>query len=348
MNKKLKLALIIFFSATLIMLLANFVINYANLLGNNFTYIYNFDDKYNEDFHTFISDKAYISFDYPSNWSHDVITNNNTTTETFTLDENNNISVSYTALDPNIKSSSIDTIIEASYNEMISAYTNNGYTLNDNNVFYKNSTRIRYLNFSNDTSYFNRYSWVTNDNYLCEMLINYEKSEYDNIKLILDSMHFMNPDSLVTYTSIFSNFTFEYPNTYSTLGTFYNNTNNVVSENIIKNANTSITINHFALDNSDQKYFYNTSVKQTESSNTKDLKSLGFTEFKNGTHTIDNTDFKYIYYTNEEEDKFVYTFYWYEMIDDVPIGNSIICRFSKDDLSDINSIMRSASFNSKF
>ncbi len=344
MRKNSKLALIIFFSAILILLLINFVINYSNLLGNEHTYFYNFDQKYAENTLTYSSDKLHISFDYPASWSHTSFSNDNKTTETFTLDDNNNLSLSYEKLSKNEKSPTADTIINNSYSDMITTFTNNGYILDDNSAYYKNRTRIRYISFIKDDNYYNRYSWVTHDNYICEMVIKFQKSKYNKVKIIFDTIHFTDPDSLTRYNSNFSNLSFQYPNSFSTLGTFYNNSSNSVSESIIKNANTSMTINHCLIKDITENDFYDILVKDSENEISSELKDLGYSKFSDGTFKIDSTDFKYTYY--KKDTQYLYAFYWYEKVGNLSTGNSIIFRFSEDDASDASTILRSFNFDS--
>ncbi len=343
MRKQIKPTLLIVVAFILLSLLVNFIINYSNFFGENNLSFYNFDEDYKNDISVYNSDDSNMTFDYPSNWTYDIIEDGDKTVETLSLNLDNNVKIAYSELSDEYKEKDITEIVSESYINMSESFKNDGYTPLDDGIRYMDSLKIYYAKYTKGNNFYNRYSWKTKDGYLCEMFVTFEKSKLDQFNIMFDTLRFTDPESLSTFDSKFTNFSFNYPHTYSSLQTTFDDSTNTISQTLIKNINTSITINISLLDATSEKEFFDTIVKEKNVNWKKALGEVGFKCFSTGVIDIDNVELAYSYYRNG--DKFTYIYYWYEVVNGKPTGGNMVFRFTGEDAKDFNTVLRTATFD---
>ncbi len=343
MKKYVKSVLLFFVAFILLILLTRFAINYTNLLNSEDIQFYDYNEKYLEEISVYDSEQTEVTFDYPSDWIFESSqTDNGVTVETVSLDNNDSIQISYKKADDKYIDMPIEKIATDSYSQTKTEYLDNGYQILDEGVMYQQTEEMYFLKMQKGKKYYSRFSWLNSKNYLCDMVLIYDKSKKDSYSLVVDTIHFNNPDNYTNYKSDYTSLTFKYPNTFVALGEVLDSEKRTITENFVKDEDSSFFISLKKVDVTNENDFYNLVVKPYNTQYIESFENDGYNLFSQGYINVNGHNCAYYYLRNDNN--FVSVYYWFEKVNSEYIGGQGVVRYEPSDSHAFNSILRTIQF----
>ncbi len=339
MVKYIKTIVIFLVALLLVYLVANYIVNYSNLLGDD-----NHDDDivYFNNYSIYYSKDTGIFFDYPSTWTYSTYTEGTKNIERITKDNNNYLEIMGHPVEEDFNGT-IEDYIEEDYKKVLESYKIANYTIDENEVREMFGFNVAVLSLTDGKHFYDNYSWINEYNYFNQIIVCYDVVNINDFTTLLKSVHLSNGENEKFFESSQSSLSFYYPDFLIYLGeTIEGEEGNIVNENFAYNEETSITVSTVKLDNIGEKDYLNKAITPYQDSETERLRKNGYTLKSSGLTTAFNKQF--YFYLFDNGDHHYNNFYWYEENNGEALGCEITFRYNQEYKNEYLEIIRSFSF----